>query len=195
MKPLTLDNPGKERAGIPLHATMFAYAFPLQGHHSLSFAPETPEEEAMLYGAFAYFQNADSLVALKAVTIAADGLPFRGPHMLTAHPGSAVAEGEDGAAGEGAAREREVVDGAKLREFLLRSGRCHPVTIKALRTIGVEKFWWLGPGEQIAEEGGGAWPHGAFIYIYGEDARENDCFLAVEGPEGSEAGLAVVREG
>ena len=41
------------------------------------------------------------------------------------------------------------------------------------------RFWWLGPGEQLEEEGGGAWPHGAFVYLYREEARANDCFLSL----------------
>ena len=70
IKPITLDTAGKERSGIPTEATMFAYAFPLHGHEHLDFEPTSAEEEAVIHGAFAYFQNADSLIALKAVSLA-----------------------------------------------------------------------------------------------------------------------------
>ena len=47
---------------------MFAWAFPLHAlGGSVGFAPQTPEEEAAVHGAFAYFKDADALVALNAV--------------------------------------------------------------------------------------------------------------------------------
>ena len=189
MKPITLDSDAKQKADIPQDATMFAYVFPLDGRQ-LTFTPETAEEEAMLHGAFAYFHNADSLAALKAVCIVGEGLSssisFSGPHMLHA---PAAAAGGGGSLPPpaslpqppgGASPNTPIVDGAKMRDFLISSGRVHPVTIAALRDYGVEKFWWLGPGEKIAQEEGGAWVHGSFVYLYCEEARESDCFLAVE---------------
>ncbi len=39
---------------------------------------------------------------------------------------------------------------------------------------------WLAPGQQIADEDGGAWPHGAFVYLYAEAAAHLDCFFAAD---------------
>ena len=72
-----------------------------------------------------------------------------------------------------------MADGQKLREFLISSGRWVPCHFNMLRQVGVEMFWWLGPGERVADELGTAWPHGAFVCLYREEAREHDCFVAI----------------
>merc|ERR1712100_314594 len=107
----------------------------------------------MVYGAYAYFKDADNLIALNAVSFGTIGLEFQGPWPLVA-PSSSPSS------------PTVLSDGTKLREFLKASGRIHPVTIGALQQIGVEYFWWLGPGEPVATEDGTAWPFGAFVYMY-----------------------------
>ena len=50
---------------------------------SVGFAPQTPEEEAAVHGAFAYFKDADHLVAINAVRATpSGGLHCGGPHFL-----------------------------------------------------------------------------------------------------------------
>lgn len=120
--------------------------------------------QAVFFGAFAYFANADTIVALHAVSMAQKGhLLLGGPHRFADEP-----------------RLRE---GAELRQQLKASGRIHPVTLDGLIDIGVEFFWWLGPSEPLGKENGDAWPHGAFVYLYREDCKSLDCFLEVAEPQ------------
>ena len=79
-----------------------------------------------MHGAFAYFKDADALVALNAVRATpSGGLHCGGPHLLV---GAAAA----------------TRDGVRLRTHMRDTGRVHPVS-EALRQQGVEYFWWLGP--------------------------------------------------
>ena len=70
-------------------------------------------------------------------------------------------------------------DGARLRDFLIESGRINHVTLDGVKQAGAVYTWWLGPGEPIAGEDGKAWPKGAFVYLYREGDEAFDCFLAL----------------
>ena len=96
-------------------------------------------------------------------------------------------------------------DAAKLREFLLETGRFEVVGAgnEALRAAGVAYTWWLGPGEPVALESGGAWPCGGFVFLYREGSEELDCFLSAgeaeactesKGGEDAMAGSMVGKE-
>ena len=126
LRRINLPN-AEQELSIPKEATMFAWAFPLHAlGGSVGFAPQTPEEEAAVHGAFAYFKDADALVALNAVRATpSGGLHCGGPHLLV---GAAAA----------------VRDGVRMRTHMRDTGRVHPVS-EALRQQGVEYFWWLGP--------------------------------------------------
>lgn len=153
----------KARYSVPADATFFAWAFPLQGSLGLNFEPQTAEEEVVVYGAFAFFKDADALISLNAATFADEGQPFEGPHKLLPTKGKF--------------QPLQVKDGAKLRDYLVDSGRIHPVATPHLKMLGVEYFWWLGPSEPIAQEDGSAWRHGAFVYLYRAGDEQLDCFL------------------
>ena len=157
---------------------MFAWAFPLRGSLGIhGFEPSTAEEAALCHGSWAYFKDADHLVALSAASMAKEGdeaagealRSFGGPYRLQ----SPKSENE---ARRFASR---VHDGARMRDFLIESGRIHPVTLAALKQAGVVYFWWLGPGEAVAQEDGSAWPKGGFVYLYREGDEQFDCFLEV----------------
>ena len=163
LRRINLPN-AEQELNIPKEATMFAWAFPLHAlGGSAGFAPQTPEEEAAVHGAFAYFKDADHLVASNAVRATpSGGLHCGGPHLLC---GAAAA----------------VNDGKRMRTHMRETGRIHPVS-EALRLQGVEYFWWLGPEEPIAAEDGRMWPLGAFVYLYRDGDEAMDCLLAVTHP-------------
>ena len=83
LRRINLPN-AEQELNIPKEATMFAWAFPLHAlGGSVGFAPQTPEEEAAVHGAFAYFKDADHLVAINAVRATpSGGLHCGGPHLL-----------------------------------------------------------------------------------------------------------------
>ena len=178
LKSIRMSDAMKTRHGIPPDASSFAWACPLPGSLGMNgFEPETPEEVAAVYGAFAYFKDADHVVALTAARLTPPGVAgsvaFEGPHRLQ------PPKGERG----------RVHDGQRLREFLVETGRFQSVSVDALKQAGVEYTWWLGPCEPIAAENGTAWPHGAFVYLYRDGSEEYDCFLTASSAE-SEPGPA-----
>ena len=172
LKSIRLSDAQKSRYGIPPDASSFAWACPLPGSLGMNgFEPETPEEVAAVFGAFAYFKDADHIVALTAARLTPPGVAgsvaFEGPHRLQ------PPKGERG----------KVHDGQRLREFLVETGRFQSVSVDALKQAGVEYTWWLGPYEPIAAENGTAWPHGCFIYLYREGFEQFDSFLTASSSE------------
>ena len=171
LKPMCFTEAQKAQYRIPPEATMFAWAFPLP-HGSLGvngFEPATPEEAAAVYGAFAFFKDADHIIALNAACTSTHGEPgscaFAGPHRLHAPDVG------------GTPSSTKLQDGRRMREFLIETGRFQNVSMEGCKAAGVQYFWWLGPGEPIANESGAAWPDGCFVYLYPDGAEEFDCFL------------------
>mmetsp|Transcript_25872 Transcript_25872/g.71356 ORF Transcript_25872/g.71356 Transcript_25872/m.71356 type:complete len:678 (+) Transcript_25872:1-2034(+) len=149
---------------VPPDAALFAWAFPLAGARGTNLIPNTPEERAVVNGAFVYFNDFSEVLRVSAVSLSAGGegadtsslLMFAGPKKLT---GPLFA------------------DGPKLRATLIERGLCNPATMPALRDRGVDEFWWLAPAQTIAEEDGSSWPHGAFVYLYPEKYAHLDCIF------------------
>jgi len=150
---------GAWAAAAPAEATLFAWAFPLAGARGTGLVPQSDEERFVVFGGFVYFDGLSRVCGVRAASPGV-GLAFDGPNSLL----------------------DELSHGARVREVLLERGLCNPASLPSLRDCGVDEHWWLAPGQQIADEDGSAWPHGAFVCLYAEPSAHLDCFFACRPP-------------
>ena len=170
---ITLTGEARERAGIPVDADFFAWAYPLQNMAQIG------EDDPLLknvtdsglafviHGGFIYANNSLHPVGLNAVMGAApkgEGLAFDGPHP-----------------------KRLAFDGphplsSEMRSKLENANRFVPPTMPSLIKDGVIKFTWVEPSFEPGLRGkdGAEWRTGAFVYLYNE--HKYDCFFRV-GPK------------
>ena len=141
---VTLPEEVKRAAGIPIAATYYAFVSPMKAFrqrlHRINLAQE-PWAFACLLGAFAYFDDDGTLLAVNALTIvpAPAVLHLVGPYK------------------------------PRLRASMTmeRLGRMSPVTLDGLLDFGFQRFGWVHP----AEKPGGCTlsdavecTHGGFLY-------------------------------
>lgn len=150
---VTLDDEGKEAAGIPKETEYFAWAYPMVDDGSLT-AGTSPEHMFVQLGGYVYFDATRNVVATKSIIPAPLG-------TLAVMFGRAQS-----------LRSKEV-------ETLTRQGRFQDVTQPALMEKGVTHFAWIRPGE-FAE--GVASENGCFAYKFASGRGEPVYFPLVNKP-------------
>ena len=80
-----------------------------------------------------------------------------------------------------------------LRNALEYSGRFHPVTIPALRKMGITGFCWIIPNEPFPIEGEMPWKSGGFLYRYRDHETAHghalhDCYYVIHRGEATPPG-------
>jgi len=95
--------------------------------------------------------------ALRVASEGDGGFSFHGPYRLEDKPGRA-----------------EI-----WQETLERGGRLHtlPSSLEHLAHIGVHRFSWLRPNEEVAPHAEGEWPNGGFAFFY--DNPEFACVFRI----------------
>ena len=158
LSPVTLDDAARREAGIPGSAATFGFMYPLgclAGKHArlvreyavhVSSAQERGWLDALLFGAFCYFDESDSVVQVNALCLTptpnAKQVHLEGPRAAT-HDAFAA---------------------------LTQLGRVQPVTLRHLIDVGLHRFAWVNPEEAPGghalspDRREGGWPHGAFVY-------------------------------
>lgn len=125
--PVTMPRKARVQAGIPHHATSFAFIYPSS---ALTAALSTRTNLSkdlwafvLLLGGFAYFDSAGALLAVNAITFSPSdtGLVLIGPSATV--PGALEAMKEE--------------------------GRMQPVTLPELTQVGIGHFGWVHPCEQL----------------------------------------------
>ena len=170
--PLTISNNNKRAAGIPLHASSFAFAYPPKSGAAPDFTDDAASRFTQL-GGFAYFSDNGDVASLSAMRTGGTGLLFSRPVKLGSLPVRAALEG---------------------------AGRVQPPTIDYFINAGVKGFCWISPGEQVGEGTADKWPHGAFCYFYAATHSHFDCYykvVQVEGlvdPSGTDGGGASLQK-
>lgn len=164
VRPLTLDDDARKRAGIPASAAEFTWAYPVGAgtfadQARAYFSITTPSAAFFVYGGFIYFDKVGRVVGVMAISLGR-GLNFESPLPWP-------------------------------REYTMAlEDRWHPVTAPFLRERGARLFVWINPGERIEPMvGGEPWrvsDHGAFVYLFHEDLKatdERDAVYAVSQDE------------
>lgn len=156
---VTLDAEKREKAKIPPHAKYYAFAYPLDLKSS--------EGVAFPIGGYVYFDTDEGgrFADLKACAANAlrpsedvEGFNYAGPIALG--------------------------DKAPVwRDTLKRQGRLHDLPkasgcFATLRQIGVRRFCWLNPNEEVTPHNG-SWPNGAFAFFYDDSSK--DCVFKLSG--------------
>jgi len=143
---LTLDKAALKKAGVPLEAQTFAFAFPMGIYRSLidsSADLTTGACRVVLNGAFFYFDKHDKVVAINCFVDAPplEGRSNRAPVLQFDKP----------------------LDLPEVAKEAL-SHRLRPVTNPSHRDVGAVAFTWINRGEAIP----GIIPYcdGAFAYIF-----------------------------
>ena len=155
---VTLEKSDMTAAKIPIGASTFAFAYPLEGWESNKSRLDlmNAHDALVAIGGFVYWDARGNVVGVNSLC-KGNGLHFIGPVRLGLISG-----------------------GTALRGILLPNDACRRaqrVTIDALVTKGVRAFCWMGPGEVFPSVDNARWPHGAFVYFFDELA--NDCLFAV----------------
>jgi len=164
--PVTLSPADKVAAKIPEASAHFAFGYPLP---TVCAKPDAdlsdPRALCCLVGFFVYMDAKGQVIGVSALS-SGPGLHFTGPDSLQALK-------------------------PRLRATLYEQERVMPVTFADFLNRGIEGFCWVGPGEAFSSDSGcredvlsheearDAWPHGAFLYLYGSDMVHRDCYFAV----------------
>ena len=157
MASVTLSPEARWDASIPVTATHYAFIYPLDclaGKHSrlvveYAFLRGDADNgggawlDALLYGAFAYFDAAQQLVQVNAVSLqpSTHRIFLDGPFPTSTAIYHALDELE----------------------------RTQAVTLAHLAELGLTHFAWVNPGERpgeqaLSDDPRADWPHGAFVY-------------------------------
>jgi len=144
LHPVNLTVEGRRAAGIPENADHFVWVYPA------TFSTTPPDdvlkqsEVAFLHnGGFMYFDSQLKPVQINAIVFGGDSLCF-GP--------------------------QKPWKSAWTETLQAQSKRFHPVTIKALRDVGVSDFMWIPPNTNV---GVGICPLGGFAYLKSASTKIN----------------------
>eukprot|EP00756_Hemistasia_phaeocysticola_P057051 Hpha_TRINITY_DN33686_c0_g1::TRINITY_DN33686_c0_g1_i1::g.43177::m.43177 len=185
---ISLTPSRREKLQIPESAAKFTWLYPLDKADAvaakLQGEEQSPEVNLVTTGGFVYIDRDEKVVSVSSVEPAPVGttpdsgaVKFRGPFVWD----------------------------KQLTKALWDRSRFHPVTIQALRDIGVKFFCWVVPDEKLEldielapdRSMGGDQAHvrqlggdGAFVYLFGDAHQgrsqppmpsECDCYFAVDG--------------
>ena len=166
--PVTLED-DRQHANIHIDAAFFAFAYPattdagpvgVTGSRKRLIVAEDVFNFKRL-GGFVYFDEQMNVCQLACLTVG-PGLHFK-REMLADAAHTAV------------------------RASLQAAGRMQVVTLDSLLESGVRTFCWLGPAEHVdgidQAQAAKMWPHGAYVYCYGEEDIKYDSLFRVLGPD------------
>eukprot|EP00300_Choanocystis_sp_HF-7_P019733 c20414_g1_i3.p1 GENE.c20414_g1_i3~~c20414_g1_i3.p1 ORF type:complete len:358 (+),score=87.02 c20414_g1_i3:144-1076(+) len=166
---LNMNDRAKLNLGIPILATHFAVAFPMDGvmyledHYKTQLCWADVGFLFMLVGGMIFFDDNLSPLSCSAFLHGGDDITF-----VKAKPWR-----------------------APYTQALHNDSRFNHVTIATLKNYGVQRYSWITPREVLRAwvEGDeryhswSAWPYGAFAYIFHSDPLDehpNDCYFAVD---------------
>ena len=165
---ITLPRKVKIAAGIPVEAKHFAHLYPLEGlagkHARLLQEPSLGGQtwlEALLFGAFVYFDAGGDVIRINALTLAtsdltASRLYLEGPFDVN----------------------------PAFFESLEIADRIKNVTMDDLQDAELRYMAWVNPGELIDGQGLGddkvaSWEHGAIVFQCGDEPREKNIYFRI----------------
>mmetsp|Transcript_56302 Transcript_56302/g.89406 ORF Transcript_56302/g.89406 Transcript_56302/m.89406 type:complete len:592 (+) Transcript_56302:89-1864(+) len=149
---VTLNDAEKQAVGIPVAASQFAFAYPVDGSENIAkireSSPHTlqcftqPNLFFTCFGGYLYFSASGALVGCTAVA--------------------------GGSVDEGAHEMKPAVDwdDSELVKKLQAAGRFKPVTLPALEAAGVKAFAWVLP-----KEASDAAKNGGFLYLFHDASK------------------------
>ena len=166
---ITLPRESKIAAGIPGHATHFAFLYPLQclagKHHRFTMDPALYGAEwidALMIGAFVYFSKGGDVLCVNSLTLTKPDAD--GNHLFLEGPF---------AASEIAFGHLETVQ------------RVQPVTQQAMQVAELRSFAWVNPGEMIGghplceAESSTDWDYGALVFQSGDPPEHKFIFFRI----------------
>lgn len=171
---VTLSDPDKVAAKIPLTAKFFCWSYPVAQWGSLAASDQRAliVKGFLALGGFVYLNAKHKVVGTNTVVPSPRGGLQFGPPRPWLREWTA-----------GLMRQKHA-SGAKM------TGRFHRTTLQALKNVGAQKFAWLLPGEVLRDEHGVQFPqqpvapHGAFVYLFptSSDELQLDRYFPITSP-------------
>ena len=163
---VTLSAADLEVLRLPKTTVQFCFGQPLKDAEVATADLSNPLLTALCFGFFMYFDVQGEPIAMCALG-RGDGLYFNGPFRLwTVDPS-------------------DKSKGARMREFLLRTGRVSKVNSSYFKSWGAREFAWLNPSETMdtfdTEQASLTWPHGALVYLFDQQQSDKDSYFRVIG--------------